>query len=214
VTAVGFYASKGMAVLDALIDTIAANAQMLSELDGAIGDGDHGINMNKGFMLCRQRTEGQDLNLSEALDTLGQILFSEIGGSMGPLYGLFFMTMASQCDGVNLIEAGDLYNMLDSAITELEDLGGAKIGDKTLMDTLIPSRQALRQAIDDGMDFDGAVEAMQRAAAEGRDSTRDLVARVGRAARLGERSRGVLDAGAASCCLLLTAMGDAMRQNR
>ncbi|AOY74628.1 dihydroxyacetone kinase subunit DhaL [Clostridium formicaceticum] len=208
-----FDSKNGMIVLNSLIDTIHENTEYLSEVDGAIGDGDHGINMNKGFMLCRERTQGMEMNISEALNTLGEILFSEIGGSMGPLYGTFFMEMAEASKGKDEIDAEIFYEMLNQAITAIQSIGNAKVGDKTLLDTLIPAMEAFKQAIDEGESFEEALDILKQAAERGRDSTKDLVAKIGRAARLGERSRGVLDAGATSCCLMLCSMADSMKEN-
>ncbi|MEW8987215.1 MAG: dihydroxyacetone kinase subunit DhaL [Bacillus sp. (in: firmicutes)] len=208
-----FDSKNGMIVLNSLIDTIHENTEYLSKVDGAIGDGDHGINMNKGFMLCRERTQGMEMNVSEALNTLGEILFSEIGGSMGPLYGTFFMEMAEASKGKDEIDAETFYEMLNQAITAIQSIGNAKVGDKTLLDTLIPAMEAFKQAIDEGESFEEALDILKQAAERGRDSTKDLVAKIGRAARLGERSRGVLDAGATSCCLMLCSMADSMKEN-
>lgn len=98
--------------------------------------------------------------------------------------------------------------MLENGLTELQDISNAQPGDKCLMDTLCPAIDAFRKALQNGATFDEALETMKTAAAAGRDSTRDLIAKIGRASRLGERSRGVLDAGATSCCLLLTQLAD------
>jgi dihydroxyacetone kinase-like protein len=97
-------------------------------------------------------------------------------------------------------------------LRELQDISSAGVGDKCLMDTLIPAVAAFEQAAGRGDDFAAALEQMRSAAARGRDSTRELVAKIGRASRLGERSRGVLDAGAVSCCLLLTRLADEVEQ--
>ncbi len=206
----GFKNSEGSLIVRRMITVIQKNKDYLSEIDGAIGDGDHGINMNKGFTFCEQRMEGKDLSTNEALNLLGTILMSEIGGSMGPLYGSFFRAMAREADGHELIDGEVFYAMLNSAAGKLSDLGNAKVGDKTLMDALIPAVSALRNALDSNSDLDVALQEMSHAAKKGRDSTKDMVAKIGRSARLGERSRGVLDAGATSCALLLDAMKDAI----
>lgn len=126
------------------------------------------------------------------------ILLNEIGGSMGPIYGTVFMAMADEADGKDEITVSDLYQMLDQAKKELEELVGARTGDKTLMDTLTPAVAALEKAGQEGADMQTALVQMKKAAESGRDSTKDMIAKFGRASRLGERSRGVLDAGAVS----------------
>lgn len=200
----------GRVVLD-LIQTIHNNTAYLSEIDGKIGDGDHGINMNKGFMLCGERLKGKEYSLSEGMAVLSRALMEDIGGSMGPLYGVFFEEMSLASSGLNEISARDFETMLKNALAGIQDIGGAKRGDKTLLDTLIPGVEAYSAALDAGSDFIGSLDALKAAAEEGWRKTEGMVAMVGRASRLGERSRGVLDAGATSCYLLLSAMADSIR---
>ena len=200
----------GRIVLD-LIKTIHENTAYLSEIDGKIGDGDHGINMNKGFTMCGQRLEGKEYTLSEGLEVLSRTLMEDIGGSMGPLYGVFFDEMSLASGGLDEIGARDFETMLKNALAGIQDIGNAKRGDKTLLDTLIPGVEAFSAALDSGKDFAAALDALQAAAKEGWQSTEDMVAKIGRASRLGERSRGVLDAGATSCYLLLSTMANSMK---
>lgn len=200
-----FKNSQGAVVVRAMITAIQKNKDYLSEIDGAIGDGDHGINMNKGFTLCAERLTAED-TLTSALDKLGTVLFAEIGGSMGPLYGMFFLSMKKVSEGKDDIDAEVFGAMLRSAYEEIAELGNAKVGDKTIMDTLIPALESFDAARAAGNDFAQALAAMEKAADAGYKSTKDLVAKIGRASRLGERSRGILDAGATSCHLLLQAM--------
>lgn len=206
-----FKTTEGGNIVRNLIKTIQANREYLSEIDGLIGDGDHGINMNKGFSMTEERL-GSDTNipLAKALKTLGRVLLMEIGGSMGPLYGTFFIEMSKQCDGKEDIDAQTFANMLKAAIAGINSLGNAKVGDKTLMDTLIPAQLAFNLALEEGKSFITALQDLKTAAEQGKDSTKDLVAKIGRASRLGERSRGVLDAGATSCNLILQSMADSM----
>lgn len=207
-----FKESEGRIIVDHLIETIHANRAYLSEIDGAIGDGDHGINMDKGFTMARKELEGRDVGMSEAFKCLGRILVEEIGGSMGPLYGTFFKRMARASKESGVIDALILYEMLKSAYEGIQSLGDAKVGDKTLVDTLDPAVSALKAAVEEGKDLPAAVDDMIAAAEAGWKSTRDLVAKIGRASRLGERSRGVLDAGATSCYLMLKSIRDTVRE--
>jgi phosphoenolpyruvate---glycerone phosphotransferase subunit DhaL len=204
-----FTASEGRVVLDALVASIDAHAELLSEIDGAIGDGDHGVNMRKGFLIARDALPGR-VDLSTGLTTLGEVLLTRIGGAMGPLYGSFFTEMGAACRGVERIDEETFGRMLVAGRAVVEDLGEARVGDKTLLDALVPASDAFLAAVSMGTSFAEALAAMAEAAERGRDSTRDLVARVGRASRLGERSRGALDAGATSCWLLLAAMATSM----
>ena len=100
-----FLNSEGIIIVYDLIKTIQDNALYLSEIDGAIGDGDHGINMNKGFTMCKERLIGKQINLSMALSTLGEVLLDEIGGAMGPLYGMFFFGMSNACNNKKQVDS-------------------------------------------------------------------------------------------------------------
>ena len=186
-----------------LVDVINANRAYLSEIDGAIGDGDHGINMSKGFTQAGEALGAAPPPLPQALLVLSETLMEGIGGSMGPLYGTLFSAMADTLDGASVLDAPLFGRMLHAALDGVEEIGSARPGDKTLLDALAPAIAAFDTATAEGRSFADSLDAMAAAAERGRDATRDMVARVGRASRLGERSRGVLDAGATSCCLIL-----------
>jgi len=200
---------RGKEIVEALIAAIRQNRDYLSEIDGAIGDGDHGVNMNKGFTMAAGRLEGD--SFSESLEVLGTTLLEDIGGSMGPLYGGLFLAM-SEADDAQGIGRREFGEMLALGLASIEDLSPAKPGDKTLMDALVPAKAAYFAAMEEDKSFSQCLDVMKEAAEKGRDSTKDMVARLGRASRLGERSRGVLDAGAVSCCILLTAFADALKK--
>lgn len=198
-------ASAGDIVLS-IADRIIENRAYLSEIDGKIGDGDHGVNMAKGFGMAAERIRGNDMSLATAFDTLGTVLMTEIGGSMGPLYGVMFTQFAETIEQSASIDARTFSAMLTSGLDGIQAIGSAKVGDKTLLDTLAPAIGAFDAANADGKPFPDALDALVVAAENGRDRTKDLVARIGRASRLGERSLGVLDAGATSCALILKAL--------
>jgi phosphoenolpyruvate---glycerone phosphotransferase subunit DhaL len=200
----------GEPVIFAMIQAIQENAAALSEADGAIGDGDHGINMNKGFSICRQRLTENPGGLRDGLKTLGRVLLTEIGGAMGPLYGTFFLEMSRAAAGKEEIDRTVFQEMLERATDGVISLGNAKVGDKTMVDALAPALAAYQAACRDGKDFSAALAAMAQAALQGKESTCGMAARLGRASRLGERSVGTLDPGAASCALLLTTMASSM----
>jgi len=189
-----------------LAEQIIANRAYLSEIDGKIGDGDHGVNMAKGFGIAAERIRGKPLSLSEGFAVLGDVLMGEIGGSMGPLYGMMFTQFSEAIEQLKNIDAESFAAMLDRGREAVETIGAARVGDKTLLDALVPAIDAFRTVQAEGRSFNQALDAMAAAAQNGRDSTRDLIARVGRASRLGERSRGVLDAGATSCAIIMTAL--------
>lgn len=200
--------SNGSAVVSALVEVIVDNRTYLSEVDGAIGDGDHGINMAKGFRQCGDAIAGRSMHLAEALETLSDILMDDIGGSMGPLYGSLFMGMSEAVEGRNTIDAEVFASMLEEAIESIRLVSDANVGDKCLMDTLVPAAQAARAGVDAQRSLRAVIAETREAAEEGMESTRNLVSRIGRSARLGERSRGALDAGAVSTCLLITCLSD------
>ncbi len=191
-----------------MILAIQENKQYLSDIDGAIGDGDHGINMNKGFTLCREELDRQPGGLSHALITLGKILMMRIGGSMGPLYGKLFISMGRSLEDKEMIGKEDFLEALKAALASLQTISQAKVGDKTLMDVLIPAIDAFHKAVVNEQSFSNALNQMSSAALQGRDSTIDMVAKIGRSSRLGERSRGVVDAGSASCYIILSTMAN------
>jgi phosphoenolpyruvate---glycerone phosphotransferase subunit DhaL len=198
-----FLNSNGRSVVLALCTVIEENKGYLSEVDGAIGDGDHGINMAKGFRLVRERLGEKEISLSEGLGLIGKTLMTEIGGSMGPIYGTFFIQMSLKSKDKPETDALLFGGMLKAAREGVEDIGGAKVGDKTIMDALVPADKSMQLSVSQGSNLEAALSAMAEAAEAGKESTRDLVAKLGRAARLGERSRGTLDAGATSCALIL-----------
>jgi dihydroxyacetone kinase-like protein len=197
-------------VVDRMILAIRENKQYLSDIDGAIGDGDHGINMNKGFTMAREALDEAPGDLAHGLNTLARILVMRIGGSMGPLYGRIFKSMGKRFEGHEKIDAGLFGEALQDIRQGLAVLTPARVGDKTLVDALYPAIDAYEMALGSGNGFSGALDAMKKAAEEGRDATEGLAAKLGRSSRLGERSRGVIDAGAASCALLLGVMADTM----
>ena len=182
---------------------IVQNRAHLSEIDGKIGDGDHGVNMAKGFGRAAERI-GEDASLSGAMATLSDVLMGEIGGSMGPLYGVFFEEMSDAARTAGTIDAPAFAAMLRAGLGGVVSVGGAAPGDKTMIDALAPAAQAADDAA--GGDMRAQLAAVAKAAEAGRDATRDMTAKLGRAARLGERSRGVPDAGATSCALILRAL--------
>lgn len=207
-----FKNADGKPVLLRMVTTIQENKAYLGEVDGLIGDGDHGMNMNKGFSVFEERFREKDFGFAEGLDELGMILLNEIGGSMGPIYGTILIDMAEAGEELEEISLADFGAMLDAGLQGLCEIVEAKVGDKTLVDTLSPAVDTVKSAAKSGKDFAEALTEMKKAAEDGRDSTKDMVAKFGRSSRLGERSRGVLDAGATSCCLILHAMADGIME--
>ncbi len=195
-------------IVRSIAAVIVENKAYLSEIDGQIGDGDHGVNMAKGFGRAGERIP-DDASLRDGFATVSDVLMGEIGGSMGPLYGMLFMEMADALEGVEAIDGPAFAKMLRAGLDGVASVGSAGVGDKTMMDALIPAVEAAEAGAEG--DFDTMLLEVAAAAERGRDSTRDLVAKIGRASRLGERSRGVLDAGATSCAMILRGLCDGAR---
>ncbi len=200
--------SDGSEILHRMIQTISENRSLLGDIDGQIGDGDHGANMDKGFHLFEKSIHGRTPSFSEGLSELGMVLFNDIGGSMGPIYGTLFSDMADALEDREEIDASAFLNMLLAGLAGLYEILEARPGDKTLIDTLAAACGGMQAAVDAAADFPRALEQMKAAARSGMESTKDMEAKYGRSSRLGQRSVGVLDAGAVSCYLLLAAMAD------
>lgn len=197
--------------LTAICTIIEEQKDYLSDLDGAIGDGDHGVNMAKCFREVRKKladdVAGRDI--ATLLKDVGMVVLNSVGGAMGALYGTIFLKLSQASTGKAELTLNDLVALFQAAEKGILDIGKAKVGDKTLLDTLSPAVRSLEKSCDDGASLEEALVLFREAAEVGMASTRDLIARMGRASRLGERTIGHIDAGAASCCLILTTMAKA-----
>lgn len=206
--------AAGAYIVEDLMNMMAQQRAYLSEIDGLIGDGDHGINMSKGFQQARARMaeRASPPDLAQALDDLAMTLLEGIGGSMGPLYGGFFLALSETLAGQAALTRENLGAALSAGVDAVQDVGNAQVGDKTLIDTLVPARDAYQAALAAGQPLSGCLDAMVAAARAGQQSTLGLQAKIGRAARLGERSIGVLDAGATSCYFILESVAQSVKK--
>jgi dihydroxyacetone kinase-like protein len=188
---------------------VAENKEFLTQLDSAIGDADHGINMNRGMNAVLGKLEGQPKGDVGALfKTTGMTLVSTVGGAGGPLYGTLFLQLGAALTGKQAIETSDWAAALDAAVTGVQARGKAEPNDKTMIDVLVPARDAFKAALGDGASFADALQRAAEAAEEGVKATVPLVARKGRASYLGERSAGHQDPGATSSGLLMKTFAD------
>jgi dihydroxyacetone kinase-like protein len=188
---------------------VAENRSHLTKLDGAIGDGDHGTNMDRGMKKAVERMEaanGDDIGAS--LKAVGMALVSSVGGAAGPLYGTFFMQMGQAAAGKAELDLAGFTDAFDAGIQGVVKRGKAEPGDKTMLDALNPALEALRSA--DGDDLAAALQRAAQAAHDGMEATVPMVARKGRASYLGERSAGHQDPGATSSHLLLKSAAEAV----
>jgi phosphoenolpyruvate---glycerone phosphotransferase subunit DhaL len=189
-------------LLDAAIEAIGTNAERLGDLDRAIGDGDHGVNMLRGFAeIAAQRDGLAALPLAAALEAVGKLLVMNVGGASGPLYGSLLIAMGKAAARDDASVAA----MLDEGVAAVKRRGKSDRGEKTMLDVLVPVQLAWAQCCREGLAARAALERLRGAAKEGLEATRPLAATKGRASFLGERSIGHLDPGACSSFLLVDA---------
>lgn len=201
-----------MQIMEDLCDTMEQEKDYLSELDGAIGDGDHGVNMAKCFREVRKKLpESQGRDIGTILKNVGMVVLNSVGGAMGALYGTFFLRLAQEAEEKTQIDLNDLVTMFQAAEKGVLEIGKANVGDKTLLDTLSPAVRALEKADQEGKPLSEALCDFEEAANKGMESTRDLIARIGRASRLGERTIGHQDPGATSCYFILRAFSEGLK---
>jgi len=188
---------------------VSENKEYLTQLDSAIGDADHGINMDRGMQAAQAKLDGvPDGDVGNLLKTVGMTLVSTVGGAGGPLYGTLFLQMGMAVTGKPELSAQDWAEALTKGLEGVVMRGKAELGDKTMVDALAPARDALKEALDQGASFGDALRRSAAAAEEGMKGTIPLVARKGRASYLGERSAGHQDPGATSSYLLLKTAAD------
>lgn len=201
-----FTLTQARAWLAAFAVAIEANATHLSELDAAIGDGDHGANMARGMAAVVKKLEtAAPADLAALFKTTGMTLLSSVGGASGPLYGGFFLELAKQSAGKAEMDTAGLAALVAAGLGDIRRRGKAEPGDKTMVDALIPATEALAA----GADLAAATAAAAAAARTAATATAPLLARKGRASYLGERSIGHQDPGANSSALLLAALAEA-----
>jgi phosphoenolpyruvate---glycerone phosphotransferase subunit DhaL len=188
---------------------IAEHRMDLVRLDTAIGDGDHGTNMDRGMKKALEKLDGQQgEDIGAMLKTVGMALVSTVGGAAGPLYGTLFMQMGSAAGGRSELDVAGFTAALEAGVKGVQARGKAEREDKTMVDALLPALEALQQA---DADEAAALTAAADAAEEGMKATIPLVARKGRASYLGERSAGHQDPGATSTHLLLRSAAAAVQ---
>ena len=192
-------------------DVIKEQREYLTRLDTAVGDADHGTNMDRGMRAALERVDAvQGDDISAALKGVGMALVSKVGGAAGPLYGTMFLQMANAAGDASEVDLAGWTQMLAAGLKGVQMRGKAEPGDKTMVDALTPAVEALERAQQDGAELSTALEQSAQAAREGMEKTVPMVARKGRASYLGERSAGHQDPGATSSYLLLQAAVDAL----
>lgn len=190
--------------IEALQQVYAENKQYLTDLDSAIGDADHGINMDRGFSAAKaelQKSPPADINA--ALKTVGMTLIRTVGGAAGPLYGTFFLRASAACADKEKLEPADVVALFRAGLEGVLQRGKAELGDKTMVDALTPALNGMQQALANSFNLKEILQQGVVAAEEGMKNTIPLQAKKGRASYLGKRSIGHQDPGATSSYLML-----------
>ena len=188
---------------------IHANNQYLTQLDSAIGDADHGANMDRGFKAVSAKLASmENMDIGAILKTVGSTLVSTVGGASGPLYGTAFLRAGTATSGKHELEAADIISMLEAATEGVRARGKAQVGEKTMLDALYPALDAGKQAVAENAPLPQVTQRMAAGAEEGMKKTIPMLATKGRASYLGERSIGHQDPGATSSWLLLKSLAE------
>ena len=196
-----------MGVLRAMSRRMEAEKDFLTQLDNEIADGDHGINMARGFAAVEKKLpELADKDIGTILKTVGMTLVSVVGGSAGPLYGTAFLKSGLAMAGKTEVSPDDLLACMKVAVEGIQQRGRAVRGEKTMLDAMIPAAEAMASARQAGGDAKAVLTAGIAAAHEGVEFTKTIVATKGRASYIGERSLGHQDPGATSFAFLLEAI--------
>lgn len=184
---------------------IISSQDLLTEADRAIGDGDHGVGMSRGFEAVRNKLiSSSPTDLAQLFHSIGTELLLNIGGASGAIFGTFFRAGSKNLAGLEVFDAAAFHNLLSDGLAGVVERGKAKVGDKTLVDVLFPMVEKSAEHITSDLDI--ALDAVRVAAHQGMESTKDMVATVGRAKTLGERSLGHLDPGSISMYLIVKFM--------
>jgi dihydroxyacetone kinase-like protein len=199
-----------VAWLSSFRDAVHDHGAYLTELDSAIGDADHGVNLIRGMDAVMAAVEPAPDTPGELLKKVGMTLVTSVGGASGPLYGTFFLRGAAAAGDATSLDSDALLAVLRAGLEGIVARGKAEPGDKTMYDALAPALDAFEQALTSGASVEDAARASADAAADGRDATEPMLALKGRASYLGERSVGHIDPGAASSALLLEALAGSL----
>lgn len=198
-----------VAMFDAIAAKIESEKARLCELDGLIGDADHGIAMENGFTAVKNALAGIDASTADPatiLNTAAKSFLNAVGASSGPLYATAFMRGAAAVKGKAALADVDVVAMIQAMAKGIQDRGKAEVGEKTMIDAWGPAAAALAAGSDLRTSLDAAVKAAQ----DGAEATKQMVARKGRSERLGERSLGAMDPGAASAVVIIETMRDTL----
>jgi dihydroxyacetone kinase-like protein len=199
--------------LERYAGVIAEQKQYLTGLDAAIGDGDHGINMDRGFQTVLVKIEPvKDQDAGTLLKTTGMALVGSVGGAGGPLYGTFFLRAGAALDGKSDVSGADLVSALEAGLRGVVERGKANLNDKTMVDALTPAIERAKARVQEGASIGEALSSAAEAAETGMKATIPLKALKGRASYLGDRSIGHQDPGATSSYYMLRTLSEALAE--
>ena len=205
---------KILEIVAAIAKKIEAEKNFLTELDNEIGDGDHGINLARGFKSVEEKLPTfADKDIGAILKGVGTQLVSTVGGASGPLYGTAFMKAGNVCKGKNFLTPEEFAAALEAAVNGIKMRGKAVEGEKTMLDALCPALKALKDGLDGGKNFIDALTDAVDAAAAGVEYTKTIIATKGRASYLKERSLGHQDPGATSSLFMLQTALEVLRED-
>lgn len=201
-------------IIENMAKAVIENREYLTDLDRVIGDGDHGINMSKGFNAVLSKLDDMnDKDLGTILKNVAMTLISTVGGASGPLYGTAFLRAATAVDGKMNIDKVDILNIFEKAIEGVQIRGKAQLGEKTILDSLVPAYEALKKSFENEESCLDAFRAAEEAALNGVEYTKTIVAQKGRASYLGERSIGHQDPGASSTYIIIKSIKNVLEEN-
>lgn len=190
---------------------IGQNKDYLTQLDSAIGDADHGLNISRGFEKIQEKTTSiQSDDLGEILKQISLVLMKSVGGASGSLYGSMFLKMSSEASKKTELTDKEFIQLLQVGVKAITDRGKATLGDKTMIDVWVPSVQLAMQEVEKGKTLKETMKQVVEVAQQNKDNTKDMVAKKGRASYLGDRSAGHIDPGATSAFYLIQALEKAL----
>lgn len=191
-------------IVEKIADEIIQNKEYLTELDRVIGDGDHGVNLARGFEEIKaQISSYSSLAYSDIFQKMGMTLLTKVGGASGAIYGTAFMSAGMYCKGKTELEKEDIVAIFKAMIEGVKKRGKASLGEKTLLDTVLPVYDLLQHRLEQREDILSNTEEIKTVAKQGMESTKDIIATKGRASYVGERSLGHIDPGAASSYMMI-----------
>lgn len=210
----GLTAAQAKAMMLAVAQTVVDHKEFLCEADRNIGDGDHGIGMANGFEAAQKELASNDFSdVYQVFSTVGRTMIKVMGGASGIIFGLLFYAGARNMPPAGEINQAQFAEIFEKALREIEAKGQAKLGDKTLIDALDPAVASMKDSVARGASFPAMLQAALQAAEQGKEASRNYIARLGKAKTLGERAIGYPDAGCVSLTVIVGAMRDWADQN-